>query len=379
MRLPHESGAAGCRAGRYFASAFVAFIGLMASGGFSLASDAPESKLLSAESLWALRRLGDPSLAPDGARTVLGVTAYDVEGNKGTTDLYMVATSPSTGGAAHRLVSGVSSTPEALFSPDGKWIVFVAKRDDDRQAQLYLMPAGGGEARRLTQIPTGAAAPKWFQDSRRLAFISRVWPEIKTSTGAASRIKEREELKTTARVWEHAPFAQFDHLLDDRVPHIFITDIYGREPFSPTVGSGRALPISDASASSYDIAPDGTEIAFTADTDRTYVRPNLDVFTVSADGGVARDLTADNPADDGEPLYSPNGRWLAYTRRTIPRFSGDTRHLILYDRRNHKTRELARGFDRSAEGIVWSPDSTQLFGSIDDSGTRRVYVFEFKS
>jgi dipeptidyl aminopeptidase/acylaminoacyl peptidase len=364
--------------GRFFTSACVAYIGLVMSGGLSLADDAPESKAFSAESLWALKRLGDPSLAPDGTRTVIGVTTYDVEDNKGTTDLYIVATSPSIGGVPHRLVTGVSSTPEASFSPDGKWIVFVAKRDDDRQTQLYLMPADGGEVRRVTQIPTGAAAPKWFQDSRRLAFISRVWADIKTSAGAANRIKEREEPRMTARVWEHAPFSQFDHLLDDRVPHLFITDIYGREPFSPTIGSGRTLPVSDASASSYDIAPDGTEIAFSADTDRTYVRPNLDVFIVSVDGGVARDLTADNPAEDSEPLYSPDGRWLAYTRRTIPGFSG-TRHLILYDRRKHNERELAPGFDRSAEGIVWAPDSTRLYGSIDDSAIRRVYVFDLKS
>ena len=285
-------------------------------------------------------------------------------------------TTPGTPG--RQLTSGNTSSTAPAFSPDGRWLLFVAKRGDDRQAQLYLLPTDGGEARRLTDLPTGVAAPKWFRDSRRIAFISRVWPDLRGREAASQRMKEREDPKMTARVWEHAPFSQWDHLLDDRVPHVFVTDIDGREPSSPTLDSGRSLPVREADGTSYDIAPDGTEIAFTADTDATHVHPNIDVFVVPVAGGSARDITPGTTADDLEPAYSPDGRWIAYAKRTIPGFYADTRHLMLYDRHTAIARDLAPGFDRSIEGVAWAADSTRLYGAIDDAATRRVYEFDLK-
>ena len=329
---------------------------------------------LSAETMWKLVRLGAPQLSPDGTRAVLPATRYDVEGNKGTTDLYLVPTGPA-GGSGRQLTSGTASSSEPAWSPDGRWIVFVARRGDDRQPQLYLLPTDGGEARRLTDLPTGVAAPKWFGDGRRIAFISRVWPALRTREEAARRMKEREEPKMTAKVWEHAPFSYWDHLLDDRVPHVFVTDVDGREPFSPTLGSGRHLDVREPGRDSYDVAPGGEEIAFAADVDTTQALRNFDLFVVPVGGGEARELTADNPADDGDPHYSPDGRWLAYTRSTIPRFYADTRRLVLYDRSAGTARVLGAGFDRSASGLAWLPDSSGLLGAIDDAATSRVYAF----
>ena len=67
---------------------------------------------------------------------------------------------------------------EPAWSPDGRYIAFVAKRGDDKQSQLYVIAANGGEATRVGDVPTGVAAPKWFPDSKRIAFITEVWPDI---------------------------------------------------------------------------------------------------------------------------------------------------------------------------------------------------------
>jgi dipeptidyl aminopeptidase/acylaminoacyl peptidase len=331
---------------------------------------------LSAEAMWRLVHVGAPQLSPDGRRAVVPATRFDVEANKSVTDLVLVPTGPD--GVGRQLTAGGNNNVEPVWSPDGRWIAFVAKRGEDKQPQLYVLPIDGGDARRVTDLPTGVAAPKWFGDSRRIAFISRVWPELESRDEVARRVQERDEPKMTAKVWESAPFSHWDHFLDDRVPHVFVVDLDGGEPYSPTLASGRSLDVREPGRDSYDIAPGGEEIAFVSDVDTTHVRRNLDLFVVPVGGGAARDLTAGNPADDLEPHYSPDGRWLAYTRAAIPRFYADTRRLVLYDRRAGTTRALAADFDRSVTGLVWLPDSSGLLGSIDDAATQRVYAFDLK-
>jgi dipeptidyl aminopeptidase/acylaminoacyl peptidase len=357
-----------------FACSTALAAGATASPAPAAATVAPQP--LSAETMWQLKRLGEPQLSPDGRRVVLSVTEFDVKENKSSTDLYLV---PTDGGAATRLTSDAAADNEPRYSPDGRWIVFVSKRGDDKQNQLYLMPTDGGEARRITDWPTGVSAPRWFPDSKRIAFLSRVWTDLKTRDELAARRKERDETKMTAMVWDKGPVSHWDRFIDDREVHVYVTDVDGAEPFSPTLRGGQPLSVRDPNASSYAISPDGTELAFSGNTDRTGTRTNLDVYTVAvAGGGPAKNLTPTNEAPDTSPAYSPDGRWLAFEQQRIRGFYGDRARLMLVDRRNGEIRSLTEDWDRSVSGLVWATDSKGLYGSIDDAATLRVYWFDVR-
>ena len=138
---------------------------------------------LDAETMWKIQRVGDPALSPDGRQAVFPVTTYDEEQDKGEADLYLV---PTAGGAARRLTSMPGKESEAAWSPDGRWIAFVAKRSDDKESQLYVLPTDGGEAIKVGDIPTGVSAPKWFPDSKRIAFITASGPTCRTGRRRAS-------------------------------------------------------------------------------------------------------------------------------------------------------------------------------------------------
>src|SRR5690349_4865678 len=224
------------------------------------------SRQLTAEKMWTLKRLGDPTITPDGRNAILAVTSYDVGENKGFTDLWLV---PTAGGAARQLTSDKASDTQPTASPDGKWIAFVSKRGDDTENQIYVIAIDGGEARRVTNVPTGAGAPKWFPDSQRIAFVSEVWPDLVRWEDQKARKKERAESKMTARVWTRAPISYFDHYLDDTEPHLFSIDLDGGEPQAITRMSGYHLSKQSTDTTSYDLSPDGLEVAFSADTDQT--------------------------------------------------------------------------------------------------------------
>jgi dipeptidyl aminopeptidase/acylaminoacyl peptidase len=334
------------------------------------AADEPAGAPLTAETLWQIERLSAPAISPDGQWAVVPVTTWDVKEDKPLTDLWLVRTD---GRESRPLTSHEGSETGPAWSPDGKWIAFEAKREGDDNGQIYLLPLAGGEARRLTKVPTGASAPKWFPDSRRVAFISRVWPDLGTWDEQAKRQKERKDSKMTARTFDKAVVRYWDHWLDDRQAHVYSIGVEGGETKAVTLGTGLELSRAETGPDSYDISPDGAEVAFAADSDRTGVDWNFDVYVVPAGGGAARNLTGENPADDASPVYSPDGRFLAFGRQVIKGFYADRTRLALHDRAAGTNRVITEAWDRSVGSLAWTADSKALVGSIDDAGYGRVF------
>ena len=337
------------------------------------AQDAAPARQFSAERMWALKRLGDPAITPDGRLAVVPVTTYDIAENKGLTDLWLI---PVAGGEARQLTSDKANDTQPTVSPDGAWVAFVSKRGDDTENQVYVIAVNGGEARRVTNLPTGASLPKWFPDSKRIAFVSEVWPDLVRWEDQAARKKERESSKMTARVWTRAPISHFDHFLDERQRHLFSIAIDGGEPTAITRMSGYWLTNGDIDASAYDISPDGLEMAFAANVDKSGIDRNFDIILLPTCGcKPARNITPDSKAGDGDPHYSPDGKSVAFAQRRVKRFYGDRARLMIFDLKSGATTGLTENWDRSVDGLVWEPDSRSLLGTIDDAGTRRVYRF----
>jgi dipeptidyl aminopeptidase/acylaminoacyl peptidase len=331
------------------------------------------ARQLTAEKMWALKRLGDPAITPDGLKAVVPVTEYDINENKGLTDLWLI---PVAGGPARQLTSDKASDNQATVSPDGKWVAFISKRGDDTENQIYVIAIDGGEARRVTNIPTGVSIPKWFPDSTRLAFVSAVWPDLVRWEDQAARKKSRADSKMTARAWTKGPISYFDHFLDDREPHLFSIPLDGGEPTAITRMSGYHLSKQEIDAFSYDLSPDGLEVAFSADMDDTGLDANYDIILLAACGcKPPRNISQASKLNDASPRYSPDGRRLAFTQKRIPKFYADRERLMIFDRAAGTTVGATENWDRSVDGIVWERDSRTLLGAIDDAGTRRVYRF----
>jgi dipeptidyl aminopeptidase/acylaminoacyl peptidase len=331
---------------------------------------------LTPELMWQLQRLASPAVSPDGKWVSVAVTTYDVKEDKGLTDLWLLSTA---GGEARPLTTQDSNESNPAWSPDGKWIAFEAKRGDDENPQVYVIPTAGGEARRVTKVPTGAGTPKWFPDSQRLAFISRVWPDLKTWEEQGKRQKERRDSKVSAKIWDRAGVRFWDRWLDDREAHVYTIAVAGGEPTPVTLGTGLQLSRGDTGSGSYDVAPDGQEIAFAADSDKSGIDANFDVYAVPAAGGTARNLTGDNAASDSLPVYSPDGRSLAFGRQSIKGFYGDKVRLVIHDRKAGTNRVVADEWDRSIGAVQWAPDGARVYAAIDDAGTSRLYAIDVAS
>ena len=135
---------------------------------------------LTVEALWAIKRVGVPTLSPDGRYACAAVTTYDMDSNEGATELWLFPTGfgAATARAKPRRLTAGDKDSDPQWSPDGRLIAFTAKRKDDAEPQVYTIAPDGGEARRVTRIATGALAIKWFPDGKRIAFVSWVWPDL---------------------------------------------------------------------------------------------------------------------------------------------------------------------------------------------------------
>src|SRR5260370_14829124 len=141
-----------------------------------------------------LRRLAPPPVPPDGNGAPLPAPNTAVSADKPLSALWLV---PTAGGPARQLTAGGSDS-SPIWSPDGAWIAFLGKRVEDETAQIYVIAVDGGEARRLTSVPGGAFAPKWFPNSKRVAFASWAFPAWKGWEDQGKPFTERTESNMTA-------------------------------------------------------------------------------------------------------------------------------------------------------------------------------------
>ncbi|MFQ6370678.1 prolyl oligopeptidase family serine peptidase [Shewanella sp. YIC-542] len=333
---------------------------------------AETSKPLSAEVLWQLKRIGTPVVAPQGNHIIAPVTTYDVETDKGSTQLWWFA---ADGKQQRPLTVAGMQVSSPVFSPDGKTLAFISKRNDDEAGQIYLLPMDSpGEAQRLTEVPSGVSALKWV--GKHLYFISSVfpgknWEEIK------KQLTADKDNKVSAHQWNALPYASFDHWLDERrQAHVFRIATNGGEVEAITQPLGHELFRSYQNSGSYDISPDEKWIAFASYGSDDRVNPNVDLFLANIGGDSADNITPDNPAADDTPSFSPDGKTLAFTRQHIPGFYADTSRLMLWDVNDRKLRTLTGKWDRSVSNYRWTADSDGFYAAIDDAATSRVYYID---
>lgn len=320
--------------------------------------EAAEKKPFTADVMWAVQRVGTPVLSPDGAQVAYTVSVYDLEENRANGDVWVL---PLAGGAPRRLTANKASDGSPAWSPDGRRLAFVSRREGDSAGQLYVLPLDGGEPERITDLPLAVSNPKWLPDGKRIAFVSSVVADAETPEATKKALEAREKSKVKARVTENRLFRFWDRwLTDGEYPHIFVVDVETRKVTDLLPGSRRHMNLTDGTGE-FDVSPDGATIVFSANsTPEPFRTLNLDVFAVPTAGGEVRNLTAGNRADDEGPVFSPDGRRVAYGLQKKADGWPDRTRLTILDLTTGTTTVLTEPFDHSPAGWAWTPDGGQV-------------------
>lgn len=310
-----------------------------------------------AKDLHSLKRLADPQISPDGKWVLYQQTTIDL-GKSRNTDLFIV---PAGGGAPRALTSHPKSDSQGRFSKDGSQVAFLSSRDG--APQVYVLDLAGGEARRVTSLSQGVGSFRWAS-ADRLVVVSDVHPACTGDDFDACTKKKVEEKGESVRVYDKLFVRHWDTWEDGLRSHVLSVDVKTGKATDLTPGDFDVPPY--AGPDDFDVAPDGSEVAFGRNEDKEEsTSTNSELFTVPSTGGAAKKFGA-NPGFDGLPRYSPDGSMIAYHAQMRAGFEADRWRLMVYDRRSGATRNLTEPFDRNVDEIAWSPDSKTIYFTAGD-------------
>jgi dipeptidyl aminopeptidase/acylaminoacyl peptidase len=322
-----------------------------------------------------LHRLSGAAVSSDGMWVAYSVSTADLEGNRSVSNIWIVST--SAGEPIQVTQGGRDSSP--AWSPDGKTLAFLSARDGN--SQVYLLSMEGGEAKKLTQLSTGADLFHWSPNGKAIAFTSSVYPDCKDDACNEKRDQDKDKNKVKARLYNHLLYRHWDHWSEGKRSHLFVVATDANAVARDlTPGADYDVPPEERSGpGDFNFSPDSKELCFTAVTDKVEATStNADLFLVPVAGGEAKRITT-QPGFDGYPVYSPDGRYIAYHAQLTPAYEADKWRVMLYDRQTGKNENLSESFDRSATDIAWSPDSKTIYFLAENETLQPVYAMDARA
>lgn len=282
---------------------------------------AQEKKKITHEDLWLMKRAGAPKLSPDGKWVVYNVTEPSYDEKEIVNDLWIITADGTI--TPRRLTTIKAGESGYQWSPDSRYLAFIAKRDGEENSQIYLLNVKeGGEAQKLTSLSTGVGSLQWGSDtksislqwsfdSKKILFPARVYPGAYSDSANKRIAEEKKKIKYKARMYTSFPVRRWDQWVDDKQAHFFVQDIDSTTAkdifFSVAISKMDGFNVVNASWT-----PDNKSIIFSATTESetaAYQEPVANLYRVSVDGGDATQLTNDG-AHYTDPQLTRDGKYL---------------------------------------------------------------------
>ena len=298
---------------------------------------AAQEKHLTFWELMTLNNAGSATISPDGRWVAFTVSRLDTSTMESETHIWL---GPADGSAPPRqFTAGPSSESSPRFTPDSRYLTFIATRGESKR-QVWKIPLDGGEALQLTRFKDGLpGTPVWNRDMTKFAYTRREeWPDKKQRE---AQVKKRDDVLIVE---------------EDRVLH---TDIY---VYNMATGDTLGVTEDDYDNGGVVWSPDGNWLAFTSNrTERPWYNSNSDIFIVSSLGGDVRRLTT-NPGPDRGPTFSPDGKWIVYSANTSAGRSHEDSDYFIIPFEGGAPRNLTARFDYSVGGRVYfTPDGRNFY------------------
>ena len=383
---------------------------------FSVIAAAQAKHPFTFEDMMKLKRVGEPIPSPDGKWVAFSVVDVSLEANTKIPHIWIVPLSAADThmGTAAPGRSGEQSSPGSTereflpdqdsarprWSPDGTHFLFLSSNNGnakDLGQQIWIADFDSTTGtvtatHRLTSIATEADGPIWSPDGKNIVFVSNVDPECvgspdEAATCNAKKLDEAAKSKVKAQIFTRLLYRHWNTYKGGKRNHLFVVAADGGSlrdvnPRDLTPGDFDAPVFSLGGQDNYAISPDGQELCYTSNHDKVEAAStNNDLWIVPIENHVAagappaepKNITADNPASDSTPLYSPDGKYIAYRAQKRPGYEADRFRLMLYDRKLKKAESQTERFDQWVGTFAWTKDSKTILFTSESAGVSPIY------
>ena len=319
---------------------------------------------MSAEILQLLGQVGDVAVSPDGKTVLYSVNYTDIALNKRNREFFTVAIDGSN---KQQITSSPKSESNAQWINDGKKIAFVY------DSQLWEMNPDGKERKQLTTIEKGIEGFKFSPDGKKILFISTA-KSVKT---VADRYSDLD--KASGRIIDSLMYKHWDEWVES-IPHPFLADFNGDsltniidimegEPFESPLRPYGGIE-------QFDWSPDSKTIAYTSrkKTGKEYAQStNSDIYFYNLETKETKNITEDNKGYDINPVFSPDGKCVAWLSMERDGYESDKNRLFVQDLETGKKTYLTVDFDYNADAFCWNAASSSLYMVSCVKGTTQLF------
>jgi dipeptidyl aminopeptidase/acylaminoacyl peptidase len=318
---------------------------------------AAAQQLLTPERLIELTRVGAPAVSPDGTTLVFGVRTTRLADNRGNTDLVRM---PTAGGRPVRLTDWDGSEVAQQWRPDGRWIGFLSSRGGSMQ--LWEISADGTDPRQVTKLEGGIDNFRYSPGGGHVSFTRRV--KLDPST----RDRYPDLPKADARIIDALMYRHWDTWRDYDYNHLFIAEyrdgLIG-EPVDIMPGERWDTPLMPfGGVEQIGWSADGKVLAYTAkklNGAAAARSTNSDIYLYDVAKRTTTNVSEGMKGYDVEPVFSPDGRHLAWLSMERDGYEADRNRLFVRDLAAGRNWEVTAGFDRDVASPAWSADGKTIY------------------
>ncbi|MEG1451290.1 S9 family peptidase [Brevundimonas sp.] len=352
----------------------------MAAAPSAAASTATAGNAFTYQDMIPAKRLGDPQVSPDGAWVVYSVTSTDVDANRRSSSLFIQSLKGE--GEAKRLPISDGGANTARWGKDGS-LYFLSSRGGS--SQVWVSNDNGTTATAVTSLPTDVNAYRVNDQGNAVAVSLAVYPNAENLAASVAHGASVAERKSTGKVYDRMFVRHWDTWNDHTQNHLFVVGLGANagDPVWVTKGFDGDTPSKPfGDESEFVFAPDGQSLIFSArEAGRSEPwSTDFDLYSVATNApGQLTNLTEANPAWDTGPVFSPDGKTLAYRAMERPGFEADKFNIFLRDMASGTVRQIAANWDRSADSLQWSKDGNSLFVVAGDVGNTKLFQIDTRN
>ena len=332
-----------------------------------------QGQRMTPELLWELGRLGEVALTSDGNQVAYTVRRYGLKENKGRSELHVYHIDKKND---ETLLDQWSYIGDVQFvkSSNGDVLYFSGSKTGEESSQAWAIKPGASEPVKVSDVADGIANLKVSPTGTHIAYTA----DVKMDPTVNELYKDLP--MADARIIDGLMFRHWNAWHDYKYSHLFVAELAGNGKAGEGVdlmnGIKADCPVPPFGGSEqYNWAPDGREIAFTAKIVNNWAEStDSDVYLHRIGGNESMQcITTGMDGYDNDPVYSPDGRFLAFHSMERPGFESDRNRVMFYDRQSKSIRDATIGLDQTAHGTVWSPDSKSILFNSEYRGTDQVF------